>query len=161
MEAITHKDFNNEIYNVVIKSYELTQSFPLAGQFDSHLQVQSTFYSGSGFATDISNLQFCTWWGQYCYWSSGSSSPSSWLILLIPYQAVTYLAQILYVTILYINSYIDIVNLAIFNSGYSKTIPYAYWYFATINLLGALFFLLSGMAVGTFCYFDTFDPDFK
>ena len=62
---------------------------------------------------------------------------------------------------IYINSYIDVVNLLIFNSGFSKTIPYAYWYFAAINISAALYFLLSGIAVGTFCYFDTFDPDFK
>ena len=48
----------------------------------------------------------------------------------------------------------------IFNS-LGKTIPYAYWYFAALNISAAIYLLLSGMAIGTFCYFDTFDPDFK
>ena len=55
---------------------------------------------------------------------------------------------------------IDYVNGLIFQST-SKTIPYIYWYFAAINILAGLYFLLSGMAAMTYCYFDTFDPDFK
>ena len=125
-----------------------------------HPFVQATYPSGQGYTTDITNLTFCTWWGTLCYWSTGSDSPSSWLILLIPFQAVTYLSQFFYVTLLYLNSYIDIVNLLIFNS-FGKTIPYAYWYFTALNISAALYFLLSGMAIATFCYFDTFDPDFK
>ena len=133
---------------------------PLVGKLGYHPLVQASFYSGAGYTTDISNLSFCTWWGTLCYWSTGTSSPSEWLVLLVPFQAITYIGQVFYVTLLYINSYIDIVNLLIFNS-LGKTIPYAYWYFAALNISAAIYLLLSGMAIGTFCYFDTFDPDFK
>ena len=133
---------------------------PLVGKLGYHPLVQASFYSGAGYTTDISNLSLCTWWGTLCYWSTGTSSPSEWLVLLVPFQAITYIGQVFYVTLLYINSYIDIVNLLIFNS-LGKTIPYAYWYFAALNISAAIYLLLSGMAIGTFCYFDTFDPDFK
>ena len=60
----------------------------------------------------------------------------------------------------YINSYgIDYVNTYIYSYA-GKTIPYIYWYYAAFNILAALFFMLSGIAVITFCYYDTWDPSF-
>ena len=123
---------------------------------------------------DFNTLSVCKWGStslsiSYCLWSTGGSGlsqltniayTSPMQIVYAPIYLITYIGQILFLSLLYFNLLIDTYpNTYLSNYVANTYIPYAYYYYAIAIVLQLTVFLGLGIMTGTYCIFDAFDPD--
>ena len=171
-------DITQNIQNVLSNTNNLIETASLGEKANSHPLVQFASYSGfqtstslSNFMTDFNALNVCKWGSTTlsigsCLWSTSGSGisqltsisySSPMQIVYAPVYVITYIGQILFLSILYFNILIDLYPNTYVKQYLTIYLPYAYYYYAIAIVLQLTAFLGLGILTGTYCVFDTFD----